>query len=228
MAILRPRLGRPATARHRSTRRTPRRRRAGSTAAPIRATFTPVVVVAIDSGVPDQPVASIAPGSSRNPTRSARARATRERIVPIGQSSRLGRLVVAQPEHLGGDERGPPIAIELGEQVVELGDLARHRESSPAGRRGAAGAGVPRRRRRVESTQTRRAIVRIQWRAGPSARYRCSDPIARSNVSWARSSAVSGSPRYRHIFHTSRCVSAMNRSRAAWSPSRAAIRSWVR
>ena len=70
----------------------------------------------------------LAPGSSRNPTRSAR-RASDPRTDRADRTvEQIGGLVVAQPEHLGGDERRPPIVVELGEQVVELGDLTRHRQ----------------------------------------------------------------------------------------------------
>ena len=198
------------------------------TSGPSGATFTPVAVVGIDSRVPGQPVASTAAGLVEEPDQVGPG--VRD---PRNESCRSDIRAARPPRRSAtpGPGWSRTRRADRG-RAWRGGRRARRTRSastSPgAGRRDAAGAAGRGVRRRVESTQTRLAIVRTQWRAGPSAWYRCSDPIARSNVSWARSSAVSGSPRYRHIFQTSRWVSAMNRSRAAWSPSRAAIRSCVR
>ena len=55
--------------------------------------------------------------------RSARALATRDRIVPIGQPTTVGRLLVAQPDELREDEGLATVGGERAEQVVD--DLRR-------------------------------------------------------------------------------------------------------
>ena len=52
--------------------------------------------------------------------------------------------------------------------------------------------------------------------------------MARSNVSWARSSAVSGSPRYRHIFQAFALGLGDESLQGGVLAVTAAIRSWVR
>lgn len=69
--------------------------------------------------------------SSRSATRVARARATRERIVPTGQPCGLGRCLVGQSRQLGEDERLTALGgqrvqqVEQGHALVEAGQAAR-------------------------------------------------------------------------------------------------------
>ena len=165
-------------------------------------------------------------------SRSARARATRDRIVPMGTLAHLGRLGVGEPRDLREHEGLATIRVEAADGLVEVDarpcwrclDQVRLRGcAAPAARPGHDDGCACARGRRTRAARS--AGARCEPRRRPGTRARAGR--ARRYTSWVRSSASARSPRRAHTRHTSGWVRRTKAVVATRSPVAAASASAV-
>lgn len=187
---------------------------------------TNLKAVAVGVQPVDVPRAAVTAGGPAPPSsavsRSARARATRERIVPTGQrqiraaSAQLAPMIWVSTN---ADRRsGSSVASRSATATCSAWSLGASCAVT------AAAASRTRRRRvrvRSASAQTRRAMDSSNVRAVASPRNTGSARPARTNVSCVRSSAAPGSTRCAQRRHTSGWLRRIHAARQTSSPVRA-------
>ena len=153
-----------------------------------------------------------------------RARATRERIVPIGTPHTSAVSAYGEPVQLGEHERGALVVVELGEQRIDHGTRRGIRGDdlrASGGRVPAPGADIPAHRvgtRAPGDGEQPGTGARVAAEPG-SAR------TIRTNVSCVRSSASARPTRRRAVAPHVRLSTAYDRRNASRSPCWAASRS---